>query len=253
MIAENTLPERITSYTDTHPKINPDFEQQLSDPQQSIVTDYTADSDILLIAFGGMNSRMGMPPFEFFRIAQDYPVKKIFLRDLRQSWYQKGLPKIGKNAKGVFKYLKAETNQLNPQKIVMTGSSAGGLAALLFGYLLEVDLVLSFAPQTFIDTHTCFIVKDNRYHPQITKLYQYPHGIRKYYNLSNFFQVEHNLKTKFHIYFDENHRLDQYHAHCLKNHRNVSLHPYQEGGHTLIRLLKERGELKQILLEALSV
>ncbi|MFM6189949.1 MAG: hypothetical protein ACKPEN_00340 [Planktothrix sp.] len=253
MTSENTIPESITNNTDTYQKISPDFEQQLSDPQQSIVTDYSANSDIMLIAFGGMNSRMGMPPFEFFRLAQDYPIKKIFLRDLRQSWYQKGLPQIGGNANAILKYLKAEINQLKPQKIVITGSSAGGFAALLFGYLLEVDIVLSFAPQTFIDTHTCFIVGDNRYRPPIIKLYQYPHGIRKYYNLSKFFQVKHNLKTKFHIYFDENYLLDKRHAHSLKNHRNVILHPYQEGGHGLIRLLKERGELQQILLDALSV
>lgn len=229
------------------------FQELLSNRQESIVTDYSIDSDVMLIAFGGMNSRMGMPPFEFFNLTQDYPVKKIFLRDLRQSWYQRGLPQIGPNANAVLKYLRAEITQHQLQKIVMTGSSAGGFAALLFGYLLKVDLVLSFAPQTFIDTHTCFVLGDNRYRKQILKLYQYPHGQRKYYNLSKFFQADHTLKTKFNIYFDENYSLDKRHAYTLKNHRNVTLNPYHEGGHSMIKILKETGELKQILLDALRL
>lgn len=229
------------------------FQELLSNPKKSIVTDYTVDSDVMLIAFGGMNSRMGMPPFEFFNLTQNYPVKKIFLRDLRQSWYQRGLPKVGAHANALFKYLREEIAKHQLQKIVLVGSSAGGFASLLFGYLLKVDLVLSFAPQTFIDTHTCFILGDHRYREQIIKLYEHPHGIRKYYNLSKFFQPDHNLQTKFHIYFDENSDLDKIHAHTLKNYRNFDLHSYERGGHAMIRILKETGELKQILLDALSI
>lgn len=229
------------------------FQELLSDPKKSVVTDYSVDSDIMLIAFGGMNSRMGMPPFEFFNLTQDYPVKKIFLRDLRQSWYQRGLPQVGANANAVLKYLQTEIAQHQLQKIVITGSSAGGFAALLFGYLLKVDLVLSFAPQTCIDTHTCFVLGDNRYRKQIIKLYQYPHGQHKYYNLSKLFKSDHDLQTQFHIYFDQNCGLDVRHANTLKNHPNVELHPYQEGGHGMIKILKETGELKQILLDALKL
>lgn len=62
------------------------FKKQIADPKNSIIKDLNLDSSTLLIAFGGINGALGIPPFEFFKITSELKVNKIYLRHLNQSW-----------------------------------------------------------------------------------------------------------------------------------------------------------------------
>jgi esterase/lipase len=44
--------------------------------------------------------------------------------------------------------------------ICFIGNSMGGYAAILFGTLLNIDNIISFAPQTFIDKFNLFLYFD---------------------------------------------------------------------------------------------
>jgi acetyl esterase/lipase len=81
------------------------------DSDPGLVHDLEPDSPALLIAFGALPARLEDAPLFEFSRSADAGVERT----------------------------------------VTVGSSAGGYAALLFGHLLEVDEVLAFASQTFLD------------------------------------------------------------------------------------------------------
>jgi hypothetical protein len=79
-------------------------------------------------------------------------MSKIFISDVHGTWYHgnyKGLPGVG--YKVLFKFLKKRIKKLNPDKIITLGASKAGYGAVLFGALLNADVVYSFSPQTIMD------------------------------------------------------------------------------------------------------
>jgi hypothetical protein len=71
------------------------FRQAVEDPNVPLSFDLGSDSTTLLVAFGGMAGQLGMPPFEFFKATGGIPVKRLFVRDLHQAWYHRGIPGHG--------------------------------------------------------------------------------------------------------------------------------------------------------------
>ena len=69
--------------------------------------DLDGDSRTLLIAFGGMVGGFGIPFFEFSTLTGAFPVKRLFVRDLRQAWYHLGMPGRGELADGRGRHARA--------------------------------------------------------------------------------------------------------------------------------------------------
>lgn len=69
----------------------------------------------------------------------------LFLRN-QQQWYLGGLNGIGKNINHTLAFFKKEFAKYD--KVLCIGASAGGYASLLFGSLLNVDVVIAINPQT---------------------------------------------------------------------------------------------------------
>ena len=63
----------------------------------------------------------------------------IFIRDPYQLFYLN-------NIEFIYNYIYEKINFLKPNKIITFGANSGGFAALYFGHLLKVDLVLSYYP-----------------------------------------------------------------------------------------------------------
>lgn len=61
-----------------------------------------------------------------------------------------------------------------------------------------------------------------------------------------------NQKTQYHIYFSTKKWKDR--AHCLPFEKvpDVTLHQFSTGGHFLVKVLKESGDLQSILANALG-
>ena len=78
------------------------------DDRSSIITDYSHESNVILIMFGGIQGGLGIPLFEFYQLVAKLHVKKIFIRDLNQTWYQMGLKGIMDNLESVADFLKSE-------------------------------------------------------------------------------------------------------------------------------------------------
>src|SRR4029077_9708823 len=54
------------------------------------------ESSTLLVAFGGMRGGFAIPLFEFSTLTEKMSVKRLYVRDLRQAWYHRGLTRRGK-------------------------------------------------------------------------------------------------------------------------------------------------------------
>jgi len=121
------------------------------------------DSSRTIIAFGGVNGRLGMPPFEWQKITENLDANIVFIRDIEQAWYQRLLGK---------RYLsRNELSLIDPRlgaiisgrQTITLGNSMGGYAAIAFGSLLGANLILGFSPQTFIDPVSRIRHKDWRW------------------------------------------------------------------------------------------
>lgn len=137
----------------------------------SRLEDLMADSPNILLAFAGLHQRFGMPVFEFKRITSQFGAKRLLLRDMTSSCYQQGLPGGGGSVDEVAEHLRS---RLYPRtgRSVAVGASAGGFAALLFGFLLEPDEVHAFSPQTFIDVENRTHYGDDRWQVQPDTLHR---------------------------------------------------------------------------------
>src|SRR3954471_20614516 len=96
-----------------------------------IAVDFNEKSDRLVVAFGGMAQARDMPIFEFFATASQFDANKIFIRDLRRTWYHRGLPGIGENIDEVAAYLEELIRPRKFKHLTFIGSSTGGYAAIL--------------------------------------------------------------------------------------------------------------------------
>ena len=140
------------------------------------------------------------------------------------------------------------------KRIVVLGNSGGGYASLLLGALLDADRVCAVSPLTFIGPVARLIHADCRVPRMCLRAALSRDARRDFFDLRSVLS-KHGLGTEFHIYFcrvGEWGRLDALHANRMAALPNVHLHPYDEGGHTLVKLLRSRGELTGILARALE-
>ncbi len=56
-----------------------------------IVTKVFPNARSTVIAFGGMLTKLGMPPAEFLKAFTNKNINTIFVKDFQQCWYQQGL------------------------------------------------------------------------------------------------------------------------------------------------------------------
>jgi dienelactone hydrolase len=205
--------------------------------------------DTMLVAFGGIRGEIAIPPFEFFSVVGDIPVTKVFVRDLDQAWYQRGVRGLGTSVAETAVALEHLVRERRARRVVMTGNSAGGFAAILFGRMLGVDGVVAFAPQTFIDRWNRLRHRDHRWKAEIRALRHRPPSAP----VLDLRRAVRAAVVPVEIHYDRSFRLDALHAERLDGQPGVQLHPYRGGSHNLVRTLRDTGDLKQILTYALAV
>lgn len=68
-----------------------------------------------------------------------------------------------KNIVDTVNYLDGVLKSLGTRKTIFCGNSMGGYAALMFGYLMGVDKIIAFSPQTTINTKWLILNNDFRW------------------------------------------------------------------------------------------
>ena len=91
------------------------FAEDLVNPQVGVAWDKGRCVEILVIAFGGLAGEMGIPPWEFFRILDDLPIQRVFVRDIEQVWYQAGVPRLGDTISDRSRHLSV-TSSMNQER-----------------------------------------------------------------------------------------------------------------------------------------
>lgn len=193
------------------------------------------NSEVTIIAFGGMLTSLGMPRKEFFGSAFNSTNNFIFLKDFWQCWYQKGLLGVTNDIDTTASYIK----QILPnttKKLVCIGTSSGGFAAILFAELLKAEISISFSPQTYIDRKTFvrFRSPDSRWDDLESS---------SYLRLSDFITDE---VTHF-IHVGEHNDVDMDHAMILSGCSSVTIHKHDTDTHNTAAFLKKSGLLKSCI------
>ena len=200
----------------------------------------------LLLFFGGLVGSIGMLPFEFYRSAQILDHSKIFFRDIYQSWYQRGLPGIGRDAHAIGDYLQAKIDASGATEVRFIGNSMGGYAALMFCAMLGRGKAITFVPQTFICPQKRFRLGDDRYQDKVHALHQ-SLTATDIVDLKRWISERRpEMEAQVHVSGED--PIDMLHANELEGFGNIAIHRYaQGGGHDLVQWLRDAGELAKIL------
>jgi pimeloyl-ACP methyl ester carboxylesterase len=246
-------------YRRSRRKLRGGFRKALEDPDAPLAVDMQGSSSTLLIAFGGMKGELGMPPFEFLGVTEAFSVKRIFIRDLHQAWYHRGIPGLGENVHDAADSLAQLIASHDVEKLVLAGSSAGGYAALAFGSLLGADTVLGFAPQTVIDPDALAEMDDHRWDGEVERLIASGAMDRRLMDLRVVLPEARRADTRYEIYFAEPGpgerpvaRADMRHAERLRGLAGVRLYRFGKGEHRIARTLRDTGALDLVLGRALA-
>jgi hypothetical protein len=206
-------------------------------------------SSTLLIAFGGMDSAFGMPPFEFLRVTGETRAKRLFVRDLRGAWYHRGL--TGAGLTEVRDFLEREIAACEAERVVMVGTSAGGYAALLFGTLLSASVVLSFSPQTTVDLGELHRMGDRRWDDQLQPLKNTGQLQDDWLDLREVLS-QYNGVTQYRLFVDDTFDLDRHHVDRLLPSEHLRVYRFGHGSHRLANRLRKKGVLTHILEQAVG-
>lgn len=204
------------------------------------------NNDLLIVSFGGIRQGLGMPVFEFNKLLKSIDCDKAFIRDFNQAWYHKGINEEVKTITELKDYLSVEILNSNYDKVCFIGNSMGAYAAILFGVLLNVDKVLAFSPQTFIDKWSRFLYKDKRWKKEIESTHNYSRTENRYFKLSKVFKGL-DFNGEIDIFYALDDKLDKIHSEKLKKQKSVRLFSKQKGGHSIIKDLRDEGELIEII------
>ena len=93
--------------------------------------------------------------FEWYNLRIEKAYKHIFVRDVFKQWYLSGINQSIDSPERLIEFLKNETDGY---RTIMSGSSAGGYAAILYGSILKVERVFAFNPQVEL---TSLLTKSN--------------------------------------------------------------------------------------------
>jgi hypothetical protein len=236
-------------------KARPRADQQKGpvDERPAVEADLDVDSDVMFVAFGGLAGKIGMPPFEFFRLAGDLPVKKLFLRDLRQAWYQLGIADERPTFDGVVDFLGKMTDQAGVRRLVFFGNSAGGYAALAAGRLMGADEVHAFSPQTFLSPELRHAHGDERWADEMARVHdRRPPVPGRFLDLAVLFAEVATTASTSHVHYGAGYDLDSAHALRLAGQQGVELHPHEGADHDLVRRMRDDGGLADILVRAIG-
>ena len=228
------------------------FSAEVADPRRHAVADFSPESETLLILFGGIAGGVSMPVFEFFRVTERYPVKRLFLRDPLRAWYLRGLPGVGDDALAVRDGLREAIRESAATRVVMAGASAGGFAALLFGAWLGSDAVVTFSPQSVLGDADRRALGDRRWPEQISLLHAVLGAEHPDYDLLPHLTSAPSLgSAEVHVSSDD--ALDLVHGRRIAAAQGVFLREHHDGGHRLVKTLRDSAALQPILLRALGV
>jgi hypothetical protein len=212
-----------------------DFSRRIDDVSLGFIEEPEVDAEVALLAFGGIKGGLGVPPYEFFRITEGLPARRLFVRDLDED-----------AAAGIRDAL------TGIRRTVAVGNSAGGFGAILLGTLAGVDEVHVFSPQTAIDRRHRVRWLDLRWPRQMFHVRRLAKISPNHLDLRVLLEARSSV-PRIHVHYCGTHGRDVAHARHLEGLPTVTLHEHPgRSGHRLVTELRDRGELQPMLRRALG-
>ena len=227
------------------------FEEQLSESDRGVVVDVSSPPAPTVVAFGGLAGGVGVPPYEFFRLLEGLPTNRVFVRDLEQVFYQRGVPGLGRTFDEMARNLAALLPR-ESERTVFVGTSAGAFAALIFGTLIGVDRIVTIAPVTFIDRWRRAAVRDRRWRELVDPVNRGPRTQRSYLDVKLTLRARRS-GPPIDIYYPRHNRLDTIHARRLKRLPQVTLESIDSERHDVVREMRDSGALRDLIVRALGL
>jgi len=109
------------------------------------------DPDNLLIMFSS-STAVHRGDFDFKDAAKNLPQTILFLRDddLRTG-YHNGVNGLSSSVDETVEFLRYFVKRMGPEQVTMFGASIGGYGALMHGFLLGVDKIITAGAVSFVD------------------------------------------------------------------------------------------------------
>jgi pimeloyl-ACP methyl ester carboxylesterase len=212
--------------------------------------DLVPSPSALLVSFGGVWTTNARPGFEFVSSARDLPGSTLFLTDIDQVWYQKGVRGVGPSIEAVASHLRGVIETHGFDRVVMIGNSAGGYAALLFGVLVGADEVHAFSPQTeLLDLRNGYFL-DKLAAAQKAAASEVWLDLRR--ALTERRPPARRVEPNLFLHFSRYCRKDRHHAFRMRGVDGLHVIPYHNATHGLASALRNAGLLTPLLTHSLN-
>jgi hypothetical protein len=124
--------------------------------RQSFVDDRDRDVQVVempgaatvVLAFCGIGHRLGLSLSLIDRWFAEFGCHMVYLRDRERIGFTGGVPALGEDMSATIGSLRTLVRDLGARRVVCTGNSAGGSAALRYARSLGAERVLALAPIT---------------------------------------------------------------------------------------------------------
>jgi len=211
-----------------------------------IKEDFSPNSDSLIICLSSFFGVKNDPnKWEWERssgvIAEEVPFKRMFVKDLNESWFQTPFEGVGGGPHELAKYLSERIKVSGAKRVLMMGLSLGGYGSILLGCLCKIDLALAISPQTYLTNGR---YKKNDLHRKFEGLNINVDET----NLNVVLDRYNNNHTIYNIYFGRYNLNDVAMAEKIKDCNGVKLYPIESGKHTVVDPLRDSGVLKTTLI-----
>lgn len=172
-------------------------------------------ANTIVFSFAGQGSA-GVVGYEWVNFFKDRFVKLVSVRDTQKAYYMGKLFDEDNNtiSTGVDSHaelFKKIIKESNCENVVMTGSSLGGYASVLFGVLTNANYIMPYSSQTFIREHPKFGPNDR---PHL-KTWAYRHASKndkdKYFDLTELDYT--NFTGEIHYHWSRSQRDNRYVKH----------------------------------------
>ena len=201
----------------------------------------------LTIAFAGLSNGLHEVRHDFYNLTSGESCSKIFCKDPSELWYQSGVDSKLDSIEKLLTRLKEEVAIIKPEKITCIGISAGGHAALLFGALLNVDIVHAFGPQAFLSAKNWKKFNMGIFLQEKIDSLHSRYGIDgEYFDIKRF--LEKTTKPIYNIHVCQSYIWDLKQTYYLGELPNVRVVEYDCNEHAPASYLKRVDKLKDVIL-----
>tara|TARA_B100000886_G_C20357592_1_gene463719 strand:- start:6 stop:1118 length:1113 start_codon:yes stop_codon:yes gene_type:complete len=166
----------------------------------------------------------------------------LSLRDTEDNWYFNGIRGLSTDFNTNIIYLEKKIKESKSKKVTIIGECAGGFASILYGVKLNIDHVIAFNPQTYLDKETRSYYNDDRW--DLDKLDKLELNYTSNLNLKYLEKAD----TKIDIIYSNN-LIEKSHFENIMQNKNLNItgHMIESNDSELVKYLDYIGALSMLL------